>query len=152
VLFIPTARPPHRREGPFASYEDRFRMVELACRTDARFEASRLESGPEVSYSIDTIERVRPSYFLIGADAFAELPTWRRWQDIVAAVSFVVVSRPGARYEIPPGARVERLEDVSLAISSSEIRRQLREDKSSPNIPPAVEQYIHEHGLYGASK
>jgi nicotinate-nucleotide adenylyltransferase len=156
VLFIPSARPPHRREGPFASYEDRFQMVSLACQEDPRFEASRLEAGPEISYSIDTIERVsrafasKPLYFLLGADAFADLPTWHRHHDVIEAVTFIVVSRPSAQYRIPPGARVERLEDVSLAVSSSEIRRELALDHASTHIPPAVAEYIGTHSLYTA--
>lgn len=156
LLFIPSARPPHRREGPFAGYEDRFAMVELACGEDARFEASRLEAEGEVSYSIDTIERVaaefavRPLYFLIGADAFADLGTWWRHRDVIAAVTFIVVSRPGARYGIPEGAKVERLEDVSLEVSSSEIRRRLGSAGESRDVPRAVGEYIRAHGLYGA--
>jgi cytidyltransferase-like protein len=56
VLFIPAANPPLKETG--ASYEDRYRMVELACAGDARFQPSRLEEGAEKSYSIYTIERV----------------------------------------------------------------------------------------------
>lgn len=124
-------------------------MVALACRADSRFEASRLEEGPDVSYSIDTIERIaEPAFFLIGADAFADLPTWRRWRDVIRAVVFIVVSRPGAQYEIPERARVERLEDVNLAISSSEIRRELKDGKQHPQVPPAVADYIRSHRLY----
>ena len=59
------------------SYEDRFRMVELACAADPRFVPSRLEEGQEKSYSIHTIERVKAMdgevFFIIGADAFAEI-------------------------------------------------------------------------------
>jgi nicotinate-nucleotide adenylyltransferase len=125
-------------------------MVALACGEDARFEASRLEAGPEISYSIDTIERVaasfapQPLYFLIGADAFADLPSWRRYRDVIDAVTFIVVSRPGAQYRIPAEARVERLEDVSLAISSSDIRR----ERALQDVPPAVADYIRTHSLY----
>src|SRR5690348_12134898 len=79
VLFIPAARPPHKSAGPYAPYEDRLRMVELACGGEPRFEASRLEAGTVRSYSIDTIEKVRAGLapgdellFLIGADAFGE--------------------------------------------------------------------------------
>jgi nicotinate-nucleotide adenylyltransferase len=57
VLFIPAANPPHKAAG--APYEDRFRMVELACAADPRFLPSRLEEGHAVSYSIHTIERLR---------------------------------------------------------------------------------------------
>jgi nicotinate-nucleotide adenylyltransferase len=153
-LFIPAANPPHKANGPLAAYEDRFRMVELAAAGDPRFEASRLEEGAQTSYSIHTIERVRAAepdaelYFLIGADAFAEIGTWYRWREVLMAVTFIVVSRPGATYRIPPEARVLRLEQIDLPISSSEIRRLLKSGTSELPVPPSVAAYIREHQLY----
>ena len=129
-------------------------MVELACAADARFAPSRLEEGAGKSYSIHTIERVRAAepdaelHFLIGADAFAEIGTWYRWQDVLAAVTFIVVSRPGATYKIPPQARVLRLEQIDMPVSSSEIRRLLKNGLLDAPVPPAVAAYIQEHGLY----
>src|SRR5580658_2521315 len=123
VLFIPAANPPHKETG--ASYEDRYKMVELACAGERRFEPSRLEEGREKSYSIHTIERVKALggdvFFVIGADAFAEITNWYRWQDVIAAVDFIVVARPGHQYTSPAGARVHRLETVALPVSSSEV-------------------------------
>jgi len=58
VLFVPAANPPHKPESLGATYEERSRMVELACEADPRFEASRLEEGRAKSYSIITIEKV----------------------------------------------------------------------------------------------
>jgi len=155
VWFVPASRPPHKSGGTSAPYEDRYRMVELACAGEPMFQASRIEEGEETSYSIGTIERVRQSlgsqdelYFLIGADAFADIRTWRRWREVVASVEFIVVSRPGGRYEVPDGARVHALGGVSLPVSSSEIRRRLAEGDDSVELPPAVLSYIREHRLY----
>lgn len=155
VLFVPAARPPHKADGTHASYADRLRMVEVACEADPRFEASRLEEGSEYSYSIRTIESVRAAsstpgdpYFLIGADAFAEIRTWHRWADIVKSVIFIVVSRPGAVYEIPSGARVFRLDKLDLPVSSSEIRKKLERGEDDIEVPPGVAVYIRERGLY----
>jgi nicotinate-nucleotide adenylyltransferase len=155
VLFIPAARPPHKSGLTHTSYEHRYRMVELACQGEPLFEASRLEEGEQNSYSIETIERVRSwlsadeeLYFLIGADAFAEIRTWHRWREVVAFVEFIVVSRPGRVYDVPEGARVRRLEGLDLAVSSSEIRRQLAAGDDRVEVPPAVLAYIREHGLY----
>jgi nicotinate-nucleotide adenylyltransferase len=132
-------------------------MVELACQGEPRFEASRLEEGQERSYSIDTIERVRAAlppgdelYFLIGADAFAEITSWRRWQDVVRAVRFIVAARPGHDYAVPAGATVERLDTLALAISSSSIRARLAAGEDPPELPPTVLAYIREQGLYAA--
>ncbi len=187
VLFVPASRPPHKSGATVAGYEDRYRMVELACEGEPSFEASRLEEGQERSYSIDTIERVRAGlglrpcdpfgpladargsvlapnrdrkgadlaagdelFFLIGADAFAEITTWRRWQDVVRAVRFIVAARPGHDYAVPPGAAVERLDTVALAVSSSSIRAKLAAGENPPELPPAVLAYIRERGLYAA--
>ncbi len=159
VLFIPASRPPHKSGATVAGYEDRYRMVELACQGEPLFEASRLEEGQERSYSIGTIERVlgtlQPGdelFFLIGADAFAEIATWRRWRDVVGAVRFIVVARPGHDYAIPPGARVELLDTLALDVSSSAIRARLAAGESPPELPPAVLAYIRERGLYGLSR
>ena len=155
VLFIPASRPPHKSGVTHTPYEHRYRMVELACQDDPRFEASRLEAGVQNSYSIETIERVRASlggseelFFLIGADAFAEIKTWHRWREVIASVEFIVVSRPGRAYGEPEGARVDRLDGLNLAVSSSEIRTRLAAGNEHVEVPPAVLAYIREHGLY----
>jgi nicotinate-nucleotide adenylyltransferase len=150
VLFIPAAHPPLKDTG--ASYEDRYRMVELACAGDPRFIPSRLEERAEKSYSIYTIERVVAEngtvFFIIGADAFAEIRNWHRSEDVIRAVEFIVVARPGHSFTIPPGARVHRLETVALPVSSSEIRQELARGQSPAELPGTVAEYIRSHGLY----
>jgi nicotinate-nucleotide adenylyltransferase len=155
VLFIPAARPPHKSGVTHAAYEDRYRMVELACAGEPRFEPSRLEEGSSQSYSILTVEKVRAQseprdslFFLIGADAFAELRTWRRWEDVGRLVEFIVVSRPGHAFEVPPGVRVQRLDTLELPVSSSEIRRRLAAGECNLPVPGPVLEYIRAHALY----
>lgn len=154
ILFVPAAQPPHKR-GAHAPYEDRIRMLELACQGEPRFEVSRLEQGTARSYTIDTIERARKMlgrecrlFFLIGADAFSEIESWRRWRDVVASIEFIVVSRPGHEYRIPEGARILRLETVALPVSSSDIRRQLGAGQTPADVPAAVLEFIRKRGLY----
>ena len=157
VLFIPAGNPPHKHAD--ASFEHRYRMVELACAADPRFVASRLEEGTGKSYSIDTIERVMaanadidgPVFFIIGSDAFAEIQTWHRWEDVIRAVEFIVVARPGHEIAGPAGARVHRLDSVELPVSSSDIRDALARGESSAALPPAVADYIRDHRLYRAA-
>jgi nicotinate-nucleotide adenylyltransferase len=155
VLFVPAAHPPHKTGASVAPYEHRYRMVELACQGEAGFVPSRLEEGEGRSYSILTIERIRGQlgpadsiHFLIGADAFAEIATWRRWEEVVGSVSFLVVTRPGHDYEVPPGARVQRLDTLALPVSSSDIRARLAAGRDVPELPGAVRRYIEEHALY----
>ena len=93
-----------------APWEDRVRMVELACAGVSEFEVSRIEQDANPSYSILTLERLLaagtgPLAFLIGADAFSEIRTWHRWQqDVIRLVEFIVVTRPGSKYDAPHGA------------------------------------------------
>ena len=155
VWFIPAAHPPHKSDHTGATYEDRFRMTELACQEDPRFVVSDLEAGGGKSYSVDTVERVRAlgeePYFIIGADAFAEITSWHRWQDLLRLTEFIVVTRPGHQYATPVGARVHRLETVALPVSSSEIRRKLAAGQIPAELPPAVGRYIAERSLYQPS-
>ena len=158
VLFVPASQPPHKSGVTHAGYEDRVRMTELACAGEPRFEVSRLEQDT-TSYSIETITKVRAQlkageelFFIIGADAFAEIETWRRWQEVVSGVTFIVASRPGHVYRIPEGARVERLETVDLPYSSSEIRRSLAAGQRPAEVPGRVLDYIYGHGLYGVKQ
>lgn len=153
VLFIPSGVPPHK--APPTPFEHRLAMVELAVAADPRFAASRIEEGEQKNYSLHTLEKLaelypgEELYFLIGADAFAEITTWYRWRDVVDRVSFIVVSRPGHDYSVPPGARVFRLDQVAVPVSSSDLRRRLARGEQPEGIPPAVLGYIREHRLYG---
>ena len=163
ILFIPGGDPPHKSDRARTPYQDRFRMVELACEPDPRFEASRLEDPERLegrpSYSFDTITRVRETlgpddelFFLLGEDAFRDLSIWYRLDDVVELVEFLVVSRGGEERTIdPPHPRVrfERLDAIDNPTSSSEIRRlaALGEDISAMT-PAPVAEFIAEYGLY----
>jgi len=156
VLFVVAARPPHKIGAVHASYAHRMRMVELACARTPEFVPSRLEEYDEVSYSITTIQRVKATagpeaavYFLIGADAFADIQTWHRWSDVVRELQFIVVTRPGHHYHAPPGSTVSRLDTLAMPVSSSDIRARLAAGEGVPELPPAVMQYIRANGLYG---
>lgn len=155
VLFVPAKNPPHKMNDIHAGFEDRFNMVKLACQADSRFEASRVEDRPGRSYSVDTAILVRREFgddahlfFLIGADAFAEIQSWHRWQDLAKSVEFIVVSRPRRAFDVPKGVDVKRLDTLELPVSSSAIRRSLQRGESDLPIPDQVRQYIREHRLY----
>ena len=155
VLMIPASNPPHKAGRSTAGYEHRYRMVELACRGHRGLEPSRLEEGDAKSYSLRTIERVRAAlgsgdrlYFVIGADAFADVRSWYRWEEVLGAVEFIVVARPGHDYDVPPGGVAHPLRTVDLPVSSSAIRERLRRGESPSELPPAVLAYIRENGLY----
>jgi nicotinate-nucleotide adenylyltransferase len=161
VLFIPAGNPPHKSSTGLTPYEARFRMVQIACAPYTSFEASRLEEAGQPSYTIDTVRRFKPSlkpsdqlYFLIGADAFDELETWKDWTDLVRTINFIVVTRPGIGYRTPPGATAFSLEGLELPISSSEIRAELAAGAPTPGLPERVRAFIDSRNLYksGAEK
>ena len=103
VLLLPSRTPPHRPVDPSTSVFQRFAMVALAASTNARLVASDLEllrQGP--SYTADTLRMLHAAgheawqlFFLAGADAFAEIATWRDYPAVLDLAHFVVCSRPG---------------------------------------------------------
>jgi nicotinate-nucleotide adenylyltransferase len=103
VLLVPSRTPPHRPVDASASVFDRFAMVALAASTDSRLAASDLELGrPGASYTADTLRALRATglegwqiFFLTGADAFAEIATWREYPAVLDLAHFVACSRAG---------------------------------------------------------
>jgi nicotinate-nucleotide adenylyltransferase len=152
-----------RIAAPFASSFHRFAMVALAVANRPGWIASDVElRSPEPSYTSTTLRRLhgdgyQPSelFFLIGADAFAEIETWRDYPRILEFARFAVVSRPG----FPIGElrrRLPSLADQIVAIvaptadvSATDIRRRIAAGESIAGlVPPAVRQHIDQHGLY----
>ena len=105
VLFIPTGRPPHKFGDHLTPFPQRYGMTVLACAGDQRLIPSLLEAPTlegEPCYSINTVRKVRRLlhehdrlFFLIGVDAFLELPHWKEYRRLLDLVDFIVVSRPG---------------------------------------------------------
>jgi len=105
VLFIPTGKPPHKHGDRLTPFPQRYGMTVLACAGDQRLVPSLLEAptqGGKPCYSIDTVCKVRRTlhqsdhlFFLIGVDAFLELPHWKEYRRLLDLVDFIVVSRPG---------------------------------------------------------
>jgi len=170
VVFLPSYIPPHKQtRSDFASWEDRLAMVQLAVQKYADFVVSSLEfDRGGVSYTYDTVnfmQELWPDaaiYLIIGEDSLTQLFTWYRVQDLLRLVYFVAAERPG--YEGEEGVarltkaygswtaeKIIHAEVPETAISSTEIRKRLREDKPIRGmVPMAVEQYIYERGLYRA--
>ena len=155
VVFIPAGNPPHKTAQVLTPYEDRLRMVRLACAGNPTFQVSDSERGEGLSYTVNTLERYRNElssderlFFLIGADAFDEIETWHRWQDVIRLTEFIVVSRPGKEYGVPEGAKVLRLDNLQLPTASTAIRAKLAAREPAPEVPAPVRAYIDAHNLY----
>ena len=161
ILVIPCGNPPHKPESCGASYEQRYRMVQLACEADSRLEASRLEEplrGGEPNYTIDTVRRVHsmsefdpPLRFIIGIDAFAEIEHWRDTAEVRAAVEFLVVGRPDSAMDVSGRNAISDVKRVACAhpASSQEIRHRAKIGGTLADLaPPSVCAFVWEHGLY----
>jgi nicotinate-nucleotide adenylyltransferase len=181
VRLLPSNIPPHRHE-PGTSAFHRFALVSMAAAADARFEADDRElrrEGP--SYAADTLRGLQRQglkagqlFFLTGADAFAEIATWKDYPALLDLAHFVVCSRPGRPAGLVRGllpalqgrmvdasdftdagaTRVILLDAATTDISSSRVRQALSEGATDVALrgmlPPAVDAHIRKHGLYNA--
>jgi nicotinate-nucleotide adenylyltransferase len=155
VLFVPAALPPHR-EAPRATALDRFAMVGLAVAEHPRFVASDLElrrDGP--SFTVDTLASLkgaRPDselVLIVGSDTYPEMRGWRDAERVFTLSQVAVVTRPGAVLTEVAEARVLRVPGSGVDISSSTIRRLVKEGRSVRYlVPPSVADYIDKRGLY----
>jgi nicotinate-nucleotide adenylyltransferase len=180
-LFVITSNVPPHRPQPLASAFHRFAMVSLAlldCSNTWRAGDVELRHPPP-SFTSRTLELFQargysPSelFFVIGADAFTEIETWRDYPDILDAAHFAVVSRPGfsvnelprrlprladrmARTPIDAAAPLDPLiillDAPTADVSSTAIRKRLDDGASIAGlVPPNVQQHIERHGLYSS--
>ena len=165
VLFVPAGAPPHKPSRPISPADHRVRMVELAIAGKPRFALSRVDlDRPGPCYSVDMLALLRLEwgsgpglYFIVGADSLSEMATWYQPQRLIELCELAVVERPGSEIDLAqvegqlPGVsdRLHRVQMPRLQISSSDLRARRRAGRSiSYLVPPAVEAYIVEHGLY----
>jgi nicotinate-nucleotide adenylyltransferase len=173
IHFIPASRPPHKLKQHLAPFPHRFAMVTLACTDHPHFIPSLAEAGEDFSgsqlhYSVDTVRYFRHVYhsqgdrifFIIGADAFLDIPMWKEYETLLSLCDFIIANRPGIRAEalrlvIPPDlmagpngkkepeadppsqivAQLYRttiylLENVSSDVSATDIRRRAHRGQS----------------------
>lgn len=167
VLFMPAGDPPHKPLRPISPALHRVRMVQLAIADRPYFAVSRVDldrAGP--SYTVDALRLLRaewgpgPQFFFIeGSDSLAEILTWYHPERILELTDLAVVLRPGAAVDVPAlearlpalAGRIHWVRMPLLDISSTDLRARVRDGRPiSYLVPPAVEAYIHEHGLYRA--
>jgi len=154
VLWIPSGTPPHR-DAPKTSAADRAAMVALAIADEPRFVLDRREIRKAApGYTIETLEELRAELgpqaelvLLIGADQYARLDTWHRWQELFALARIAVFARPGL--ELDAANRVTVVPMAPLDISSTEIRDRIAKGESVRGLmPDAVLDYIESSRLY----
>jgi nicotinate-nucleotide adenylyltransferase len=132
VLFIPAFVAPHKRDRRVSPGLDRHAMLALATQGEDRFRVSAVElSAPERPYTVETLTRFRESwgesvrlFFVMGADSWEEITTWREWERVLALVATVVVTRPGYELHtehVSEAAR-ERIVDLRGEVSEEAVR------------------------------
>ncbi len=155
LYFVPAGVSPHKQHRrPRASFAHRVAMLKLATASEPRYSVSRLEARG-VHYSIDTVLRIRrrlkPAdrlFFIIGADAFREISTWWRAEELLRECEFAVATRPGASVK-RTGSAVVHLLRVHNPVSATQVRAAARRGRPMAGLVPSpVAQYIRKNRLY----
>lgn len=182
IYFIPSSHPPHKPQRELTLFAHRYAMVALACAAHPGFIPSLAEAplggaAPHVFYTIETVRRFRREhpddhlYFIVGADQFLEIPTWKNYDALLDTCDFIIASRPGFRLDalrlvVPPEklgraaaqnpqkialrkTTVYLLTTVASHVSSTEVRVRRERGQSIHGLVPArVEEYILGQALY----
>ena len=179
--FIPAFRAPHKMDKKVTSPFCRYAMLALATNDEPKIKISTIElNAPEKPYTFETQTKLKNQlpdaaiFFVIGADSWAEINTWREWEKVLTLTNIIVVSRPG--YPIDFGHISEEIRNriidlrqenkgqttndkeqrifitdaVYLEISATEIRRKIQENESDWRklVPSEVANYIEKYELY----
>jgi nicotinate-nucleotide adenylyltransferase len=179
-LFVPARVAPHKLQREVSPALHRYAMLALATRSDPRLSISTFElDAPGRQYTVDTLDHFRSQFgssvdlfFVMGADSWAEITTWREWRRLLTLANLIVVTRPGyeisnAQVDAETAANVVDLRDakgtaggspkvfvtdaVMLDVSATAIRRAAAEDDSerlNRLVPLEVAEYIRKYRLY----
>ena len=160
VIFVPSARPPHKDNRDIIDPQHRYMMTVLATEDNPHFQVSRIEldrTGP--SYAIETIRQFQANYgdnaeiaWIIGADSLIEFTIWKDFDKLLDICRFIATTRPNYDLSKTPAnvyERVELFEITAVDISATEIRQRIREGRTIKYlVPKKVEEYIYQHNLY----
>ena len=178
VIFIPAQMAPHKIGRPVTDPIHRYAMLALATQDDPRLSISTFElDGPDRRYTVNTVEHFQRElndstelFFIMGADSWSEITTWREWERLLTMTNHIVVTRPG--YEPATthvGSHAERIVDLRSGrelprasgifltdvvmndVSATNIRRLAsdgRTDELGDLLPGPVLEYIKKYGIY----
>lgn len=155
IWFLVSYNPPHRSEN--APFEKRLRMVELSLKSFGKFKPCSIERelGLEKSYSLLVIKEIKRRFsgynfwFLIGSDQFEKFGEWYRPEEIIKEVKVAVLKRKEDIVSSPFSENVVFLKNRCVEVSSSEIRKRVKEGKEIKFlVRDEVENFIRKEGLY----
>lgn len=158
VVFVPTGQPTFKQDQDVSPAEHRYLMTVIATASNPRFTTSRVDiDRVGLTFTVDTLRDLRAErpdvdfFFITGADAIAQILSWKDTDELWEMAHFVAVTRPGHTLSVaslPPGA-VSVLEIPALAISSSDCRARARSGEPVWYlVPDGVVQHIAKYGLY----
>ena len=161
VVFVPTGQPWQKSARVVTTPEHRYLMAVIATASNPRFTVSRVDiDRPGPTYTADTLTDLREQrgpdvemFFITGADALAQILTWKDADTLFGLAHFIGVTRPGHHLSGDglPADRISLLEVPALAISSTDCRERVR--RGEPIwylVPDGVVQYVAKHRLYPA--
>ena len=180
VLFIPAQMAPHKIGRPVTEPIHRYAMLALATQDDPRLVISTFElDAPDRRYTVDTVEHFQRAlgdstelFFIMGADSWSEITTWREWERLLTMTNHIVITRPGFEsVTTHVGSVAERIVDlrsekaasgrptpkvfftdaVMNDVSATNIRRLASEDRFEQLVdllPGTVLEYIRKYGIY----
>jgi nicotinate-nucleotide adenylyltransferase len=166
VIVMPARVSPFKIGSEIADDVDRLHMIKEAIAGHRGLEVSTIEiNSGGVSYTYKTLsilKKYHPDdvlWFIMGSDQFLCLENWYKGPDLLRDYAFILAPRPGfdreaadeklTRYTEVYGTSIRVLHNYPLDISSTDIKKAVREGRSiSGMVPPGVEKYIYEHGLY----
>lgn len=174
VRLVLSARPSHK-DSTGASLSDRWHMLQLACADHPELLADDREMRRQrPSYTVETLEAVHAEHplesliWVIGSDAYALLPSWYRWREVLELANLVILRRPGGFPELSRDmdeytrthqvsslqgchqGGILMLDDAMQEISAADIRAGLNEGRNMAHLlPEPVAHYIRANQLYG---
>jgi nicotinate-nucleotide adenylyltransferase len=162
VLFVPAQVAPHKVGRPVTEPIHRYAMLALATQHDPRLSISTFElDAPDRRYTVDTVAHFQKTlgdaaelFFIMGADSWSEIQTWREWERLLTMINHIVVTRPGYAVAQPPAefaARVVFTDAVMNDASATGIRRLASEgriDELVRLVPEPVAEYIRKYEIY----
>ena len=158
VVFVPTGIPWQKDDREVSPPEDRYLMTVIATASNPRFSTSRVDIERQApTLTVDTLTDLRSQFpddemfFITGADALAQILSWKRVDELFALAHLVGVTRPGFHLDGKhlPDQAVSLIEVPAMAISSTDCRQ--RVGRGQPVwylVPDGVVQYISKRGLY----
>ena len=152
VVFIPAQMAPHKIGRPVTDPIHRYAMLALATQDDPQLLISSFElDEPDRRYTVDTVAHFQQTlgdetelFFIMGADSWSEITTWREWERLLTMTNHVVVTRPGHEpVTTHVGAVAERVVDLRTALEGADLSAllpkrcqgtALQGDARTPNI------------------